>query len=76
MLLLEIFSAGKAHVKVSHDGSLPKTYVMKQDERVLIRAVECFNILLEDKCAVALFYNGRPVSIPGQCGRPVNLWIP
>ncbi|VFQ46646.1 RodZ domain-containing protein [Desulfoluna butyratoxydans] len=75
-LLLEILSAGKAHVKVSADGSQPKPYAMRQGERISIRAVESFNILLEDKCAVALFYNGRPVEIPGPCGRPVNLWIP
>ncbi|SCY74693.1 hypothetical protein SAMN05216233_11997 [Desulfoluna spongiiphila] len=75
-LLLEILSAGKGQVKVSADGSLPKPYAMKQGERISIRAVESFNILLEDKCAVALFYNGRPVEIPGPCGRPVNLWIP
>lgn len=75
-LLLEILSAGSAQVKVSADGSLPKTYSMKQGERISIRAVEGFNILVEDKCAVALFYNGRPVEIPGRCGRPVTLRIP
>ena len=75
-LLLEIFSAGTAQVKVSADGGLPKTYSMARNERISIRAVDGFNLLLEDKCAVALFYNGRPVEIPGRCGRPVTLMIP
>lgn len=75
-LLLEILSAGAAQVKVSADGDLPKTYVMKQGERISIRAVDDFNILVEDKCVVALFYNGRPVEIPGRCGRSVTFWIP
>lgn len=74
--MLEILSAGRAQVKVSADGSLPKAYAMKQGERLSVRAESSFNVLLEDKCAVALFYNGRPVAIPGPCGRPVTLWLP
>ncbi len=75
-LFLEILSAGTAQVKVSADGGLPVSYAMAPDERISIRAVDGFNILLEDKCAVALFYNGRPVEIPGRCGRPVTMRIP
>ena len=75
-LSLEILSAGTAQVKVSADGEVPTSYAMAPGERISIHAMDGFNILLEDKCAVALFYNGRPVEIPGRCGRPVTMKIP
>ena len=74
--VLELVSAGRARVKVSADGNLPQDFTLRAEERVSIRAIREFNILVENKCAVALFFDGKPVTIPGRCGDPVNLSIP
>lgn len=74
--LLEILATGMAQLKVSVDGGVPTTYAMQENERISLRARQGYNILMEDKCAVALRHNGKSVEIPGRCGRPVNLRIP
>ncbi|MCG8472254.1 MAG: hypothetical protein MI742_10385 [Desulfobacterales bacterium] len=76
MHVLEMVSAGRARLKVSADGNRPVNFALGPEERASVRALREFNILVENKCAVALFLNGNPVTIPGRCGDPVTLRIP
>ncbi|MBU2488940.1 MAG: DUF4115 domain-containing protein [Proteobacteria bacterium] len=75
-MVLDVFALKDTTIKVIVDDRLPVNHRLSKGERIVLTAMDHFNILVEDAGAVRLEMDGNPVPVPGSPGQDVNIRIP
>jgi len=75
-MLLNIHAVEKTWLKVMIDDQAPKEYTLEIGEKIDLKAVSNYNLLIGNAAGVELRLNGQPVKIAGQSGQVVSVKLP
>lgn len=74
--LLKVLAVEDTWMKVIADDNEPKRYRLHPGDRLELRALSGFNLLVGNAAGVQLSFNGKPVNLYGKSGQAVNLQLP